>query len=162
MKRARELEYFCESELLTQHIDCQCIGNCSQWQFCLHFFSIYCQALFGFLSAGVFCTLRVLILIDQTKKQPEWSGCRTTRPKTNSAHIKLGPCQLGPRCKTGPVPTQPKLSFINRQLVPHFRGIEICVFYHLTARFAPSSLPVRRHVWSFSAPWWDRYQHFRH
>ena len=34
---------------------------------------------------------------------------------------KTGPCQLGPRCKTGP-----NLSFINIQLVPHFRGIEVC------------------------------------
>ena len=30
---------------------------------------------------------------------------------------KTGPCQLGPRCKTGPN---------NIQLVPHFRGIEVC------------------------------------
>ena len=58
---------------------------------------------------------------------------RTTRPKTNSAHansahIKLGPCQLDPRCKTRPMPTRPKFSFINRQLVPHLRGIEVFNF----------------------------------
>ena len=33
--------------------------------------------------------------------------CRTTLPKTNLAHIKLGPCQLSPRCKTRPMPTCP-------------------------------------------------------
>ena len=38
-------------------------------------------------------------------------GCRTTRPKTNSAHLKLGPCQLCPRCKTQPMPTRPNLRF---------------------------------------------------
>ena len=32
--------------------------------------------------------------------------CRTTRPKTNSAHI-----QLETRCKTRPIPTRPNLSF---------------------------------------------------
>ena len=64
--------------------------------------------------------------------------CRTTRPKTISAHANSAHIKLSPGCKTRPMPTQPNLSFINRQLVPHFRGIEVCVFYHLlTARFAP-------------------------
>ena len=66
----------------------------------------------------------------------------------NSAQNQLGPCQLGPH-KNRPMPTRPKMQnsahtnsaqfkFYKRQLVPHFRGIEVCVFYHLlTARFAP-------------------------
>ena len=66
----------------------------------------------------------------------------------NSAQNQLGPCQLGPH-KNRPMPTRPKMQnsahtnsaqfkFYKRQLVPHFSGIEVCVFYHLlTARFAP-------------------------
>ena len=70
------------------------------------------------------------------------------RVQDNSAQNQLGPCQLGPH-KNRPMPTRPKMQnsahtnsaqfkFYKRQLVPHFRGIEVCVFYHLlTARFAP-------------------------
>ena len=66
----------------------------------------------------------------------------------NSTQNQLGPCQLGPH-KNRPMPTRPKMQnsahtnsaqfkFYKRQLVPHFRGIEVCVDYHLlTARFAP-------------------------
>ena len=66
----------------------------------------------------------------------------------NSAQNQLAPCQLGPH-KNRPMPTRPKMQnsahtnsaqfkFYKRQLVPHFSGIEVCVFYHLlTARFAP-------------------------
>ena len=78
------------------------------------------------------------------------------------AQDKLAQNQLGLRCKTRPMPTQPNLSLINRQLVPHFKGIEVCVFYHLTARIAPSRSRMRRLVCSFSARGWHKYQHFRH
>ena len=72
----------------------------------------------------------------------------TRRVQDNSAQNQLGPCQLGPH-KNRPMPTRPKMQnsahtnsaqfkFYKRQLVPHFSGIEVCVFYHLlTARFAP-------------------------
>ena len=53
-----------------------------------------------------------------------------------------GAGQLSPH-KTRPMPTQLKMQnlahansalfkFLNRQVVPHFRGIEVCVFYHLS------------------------------
>ena len=70
------------------------------------------------------------------------------RVQDNSAQNQIGPCQIGPH-KNRPMPTRPKMQnsahtnsaqfkFYKRQLVPHFSGIEVCVFYHLlTARFAP-------------------------
>ena len=40
----------------------------------------------------------------------------------NSAHIKIDPSQIGPKFKAQPKTPQPNVSFINKQLVPHFRG----------------------------------------
>ena len=99
--------------------------------------------MYTFTYVSEILTYANILMVSSERIYLRWyEGCRTTRPKTNSAHansahIKLGPCQLGPRCKTRPMPTRPNSSFINRQLVPRFRGIEVSVFYHLTARFAP-------------------------
>ena len=52
---------------------------------------------------------------------PDSSVGKASREQDNSAQN-----QLGPRCKTRPMPTRPNLNFINIQLIPHFRRIESC------------------------------------
>ena len=57
-------------------------------------------------------------------------GPKPTRPMPTRPTKKLAHANLAQDAKTRPMPTRPNLSFINRQLDPHFRGIEVCVFYH--------------------------------